>query len=96
MFFWNSSCFFDDPADVGSLISGSSAFYKTSLNIWKLSSLNSVNRSNLVEKLILGITVWPCCLSRNITTDSKSSKYTVITCSDDSTSTGACSQWEVR
>ena len=28
-------CFFDDPADVGSLISGSSAFSKTSLNIWK-------------------------------------------------------------
>ena len=29
------SCFFDDPVDVGNLISGSSAFYKTSLNIWK-------------------------------------------------------------
>ena len=29
-------CFFDDPADVGSLISGSSAFSKTSLNIWKV------------------------------------------------------------
>ena len=28
------SCFFDDPADVGILISGSSAFSKTSLNIW--------------------------------------------------------------
>ena len=27
------SCFFDDPADVGDLISGSSAFSKTSLNI---------------------------------------------------------------
>ena len=27
------SCFFDDPADVGNLISGSSAFFKTSLNI---------------------------------------------------------------
>ena len=26
------SCFFDDPADVGNLISGSSAFFKTSLN----------------------------------------------------------------
>ena len=35
MFFWNSlaflSCFFDDPADVGNWISGSSAFSKTSL-----------------------------------------------------------------
>ena len=29
------SCFFDDPADVGNLISGSSAFSKTRLNIWK-------------------------------------------------------------
>ena len=30
------SCFFDEPMDVGNLISGSSAFSKTSLNIWKL------------------------------------------------------------
>ena len=29
------SCFFDDPVTVGNLISGSSAFYKTNLNIWK-------------------------------------------------------------
>ena len=29
------SCFFDDSADVGNLISGSSAFSKTNLNIWK-------------------------------------------------------------
>ena len=29
------TCFFDDPADVGNLISGSSAFLKSSLNIWK-------------------------------------------------------------
>ena len=28
-------CFFDDPEDVDNLISGSSAFPKTSLNIWK-------------------------------------------------------------
>ena len=28
-------CFFDDPVYVGNLISGSSAFSKTSLNIWK-------------------------------------------------------------
>ena len=33
--FLDLSCFFDDPADVGNLISGSSAFSKTSLNIWK-------------------------------------------------------------
>ena len=34
--FLELSCFFDDPADVGNLISGSSAFSKTSLNIWKV------------------------------------------------------------
>ena len=33
--FLELSCFLDDPADVGNLISGSSAFSKTSLNIWK-------------------------------------------------------------
>ena len=33
--FLELSCFFDDPADVGNLISGSSAFSKTSLSIWK-------------------------------------------------------------
>ena len=33
--FLELSCFFDDPADVGNWLSGSSAFSKTSLNIWK-------------------------------------------------------------
>ena len=33
--FLELSCFFDDPDDVGNLISGSSAFSKSSLNIWK-------------------------------------------------------------
>ena len=33
--FLEHSCFFDDPANVGNLISGSSAFSKTSLNSWK-------------------------------------------------------------
>ena len=33
--FLELSCFFDDPSDVGNFISGSSAFPKTSLNIWK-------------------------------------------------------------
>ena len=33
--FLELSCFFDNPVDVGYLISGSSAFSKTSLNIWK-------------------------------------------------------------
>ena len=33
--FLELSCFFSDPADVGNLISGSFAFSKSSLNIWK-------------------------------------------------------------
>ena len=33
--FMELSCFFDDPVDVANLISGSSAFSKSSLNIWK-------------------------------------------------------------
>ena len=33
--FLEISCFFDDPADVGNLMSGSSAFSKTCLHIWK-------------------------------------------------------------
>ena len=34
--FLELSCFFDDPMDVGNLISGSSVFSKSSLNTWKL------------------------------------------------------------
>ena len=33
--FLELSCFFDDPVDIGNLISGSSAFSKSSLSIWK-------------------------------------------------------------
>ena len=33
--FLELSCFFNDPADIGNLISGSSAFSETCLNIWK-------------------------------------------------------------
>ena len=33
--FLELSCFFNDPVDVGNLISGSYAFSKSSLNIWK-------------------------------------------------------------
>ena len=33
--FLELSCFFDDPADVGNLMSGSSAFSKSNLYIWK-------------------------------------------------------------
>ena len=34
--FQEPCCFFDDPIDVGNLMSASSAFSKSSLNIWKL------------------------------------------------------------
>ena len=34
MFFLEISCFFDDPVNVDNLISGSSAFSKSTLNIW--------------------------------------------------------------
>ena len=34
-FFLELSCFFDDPVNVGYLTSGSSAFFKSSLSIWK-------------------------------------------------------------
>ena len=36
--FLELSCFFDNLSDVGNLISGSSAFSKTSLNIWKFTA----------------------------------------------------------
>ena len=39
--FLELSCFFDNPVDVGNLFSGSSAFPKSSLNIWKFTSLLS-------------------------------------------------------
>ena len=35
LIFLELSCFFDDPPDIGNLISGSSAFPKTSWHIWK-------------------------------------------------------------
>ena len=40
--FLEFSCFVYDPTDVGNLISSSSAFSKSSLNIWKLSSLHTI------------------------------------------------------
>ena len=40
--FLEFSCFFYDPADVGNLISDSSAFSKYSLNIWKFSDFVSL------------------------------------------------------
>ena len=47
--FLELSCFFDDPADVGNLISGSSAFSKTSLNIWKFTVHVLLNAIAILE-----------------------------------------------
>ena len=41
------SRFLDDPVDVGNLISSSSAFSKSSLNIWKFSVLGSLLKGSL-------------------------------------------------
>ena len=46
--FLELSCFFDDPADVRNLISGSSAFSKSSLYIWKF-SVNVLLKPSLNE-----------------------------------------------
>ena len=54
--FLELSCFFDAPVDVDTLISGSSAFSKSSLNMWKF----------MVQKLdleILSITLLSCEMS---------------------------------
>ena len=54
--FLELSCFFDDPADVGNLISGSSAFSITSLNIWKFTVhiLLKPGLENLSITLLMG------------------------------------------
>ena len=46
--FLELSCFFDDPGDVGNLISGSSAFSKITLNIWKF-SVHILMKTSLVN-----------------------------------------------
>ena len=60
--FLELSCFLDDPADVGNLISGSSAFSKTSLNMWKFTV-------RILLKLawrILSITLLVCEMSATV------------------------------
>ena len=48
------SCFFHDPADVGHLISGSSAFSKTSLNILKFTVHVLLNTWRILSITLLG------------------------------------------
>ena len=60
--FLELSCLFDDPADVGNLISGSSAFSKTSLNIWKF----TVHYCGSLAWRILNITLLVCEMSASV------------------------------
>ena len=60
--FLELSCFFHDPMDVGNLISGSSAFSKSSLNIWKF----IVHVMFKVGLEILSITVSVCEMSETV------------------------------
>ena len=48
--FMELSCFFNDPVDVGNLISGSSAFSKSNLNIWKF-TVHILLKLGLEERL---------------------------------------------
>ena len=57
--FLELSCSFDNPADVGNLISGSSAFSKTSLNIWRFTDHVLLN----LAWRILSITLLACEMS---------------------------------
>ena len=59
--FLELSCFFYDSTDVGNLISGSSAFSKTSLNIWKF-----MVHILLKTGLILSITLLACEMSATV------------------------------
>ena len=57
--FLEFSCLFYDPTDVGNLISGSSAFSKSSLNIWKF-TVHILLKPGLEN---LGITLLACEMS---------------------------------
>ena len=60
--FLELSCFFDDPVDVGNFISGSSAFSKTSLNIWNF----TVHILLCLAWRILSITLVVCATTKSL------------------------------
>ena len=59
--FLEFSCFFDDPTDAGNLIFGSSAFSKTSLNIWKF-TVHALLKPGLENFEHYFISVWDECI----------------------------------
>ena len=61
--FLKFSCFSYDPTDVGNLISGSSAFSKSSLNIWKFSVHVLLKYCHVLTWRILSITLLACEMS---------------------------------
>ena len=60
--FLEFSCLFHDPMDVGNLISDSSAFSKSSLNIWKF-SVHILLKASLEDWRILNNTLLACEMS---------------------------------
>ena len=58
--FLELSCFFEDPVDVGTLISGSPAFSKTSLNFWKF-TVHILLKPNLENFEHYFTSVWDEC-----------------------------------
>ena len=58
--FMELSCFFDDQADVGNLISGSSAFSNSSLNIWKF-TVHVLLKPGLENFVHYFVTMWDEC-----------------------------------
>ena len=58
--FLQLSCFSHDPADVGNLVSGSFAFSKTSLNIWKF-TVHVLLKSGLENFELYFTSVCCCC-----------------------------------
>ena len=61
--FLELSCFFDDLADVGSLISGSSAFSKTSLNIYSILKSRDITlptKVHLVKAMVFPVDMYGC------------------------------------
>ena len=67
--FLELSCFFNDPADVGNLISGSSAFSKTSWDIWKFTYYGQKSLSKNGVTLIVNKRVQNVILGGNLKND---------------------------